>query len=847
VIRQDLAQGARRLIRAPRSTTAAVLVLGFGVGVVTAVFSIVNALFLAPLTVHEPDRIVYLYSQSTSGATGRVMPAALEVFASRADGLAGFTRHSQSVMMNLSIDGETQPAAVEVVDGRYFDVLRVAPALGRLLIPADDSRERQAAIVIAHDLWVRRFRSDPEMVGRQIRVTTLAGSITATIVGVAPHGFRGVTDPWRPTMAWLTASQAGSTESHTFPIARLASGVTVERMQAFVDATTADAREAMFLPVSFGARLSRELVDATRFTIRRGSDVRAPADPDAVLISPGLLTALTLIAVLVLVIAAANVSGLLLAQGIARTGEVAVRRALGASSWRLARQWLVEIGLLFAAAGGVGLLVAANLVSLYRAGAPSAHVLDVPVDWRVLAFAAAACGLTAMLVTLAPAIQAARVDVLSALGNGIAMPRKARFRLQHGVIVPQIAVTLALLVLAGVQVRALVRAERAVTGYASDGAIVVRMGLTDFQSPEALLRMPQVERSAYFEADIARRIRLLESITAQVRSATGTPHVALATSLPFRGHPGLFGQTVLGDGSDVPVAAAVTTVSGAYFDALRIALTAGRTFQGSVTKAGRNVVVISQSLASRLWPDRPAIGRSITLDPPRANSPREWLEVIGVAEDVLPVLSTSGDRSVVYLPMSVGTRAGFGAALPLLIVRGAGDSGVVAARVRAAVVGSHPDVEISSLQTAEQIVGEILYPRRIATAILLAAAVVGLLLASVGLYGLISQAVSQRYREIGIRAALGAAPRDLVGLVLRDGARVAAAGLAIGLGASALATRAASAWMTGPIGYEVARMRDAPLLVAAVFALLMIVMAMASYRPAQRAAKVDPIHVLRRF
>jgi len=665
-------------------------------------------------------------------------------------------------------------------------------------------------------------------------------------VGVAPQGFRGVSDPWRPTMAWLTASHAGSAEWNTFPIARLASGVTVERMRAFVDATTADAREAMLLPRDLW-RLSRAFVDATRFTIRRASEVRAPADPDATLISPGLLTALAVVAVLVLVIAAANVSGLLLAQGIARMGEVAVRRALGASPWRLARQWLAEIGLLFTAAGGVGLLAAVNLVALYRAGAPPSHALDVPVDGRVLLFAAAACGLTAMLVALAPAIQAARVDVLSALGNGIAMPRKARFRLQHGVIVPQIAVTLALLVLAGVQVRALVRAERADTGYASDGAIVVRMGLTDFQSPEALLRMPQAERNAYFEADIARRIRLLESITAQVRSARGTAHVALATSLPFRGYPGLFGQTVLGDGSDVPVAAAVTTVSGAYFDALRIALTAGRTFQGSATKAGRNVVVISQSLASRLWPDRPAIGRSIALDPPRANSPREWLEVIGVTEDVSPVLSTSGDRSVVYLPMSVGTaRAGFGSALPLLIVRSAGDSGVVAARVRAAVAGSHPDVEISSLQTSKQIVGEILYPRRVATGILLAAGIVGLLLASVGLHGLISQAVSQRQRELGIRAALGAAPGDLVGLVLRGGARVAAVGLAIGLGASALATRAAAAWMTGPAGHEVARLHHAPLPVATVVALLMTVMAWALFWPAKRAARVDPMSVLRR-
>jgi hypothetical protein len=340
---------------------------------------------------------------------------------------------------------------------------------------------------------------------------------------------------------------------------------------------------------------------------------------------------------------------------------------------------------------------------------------------------------------------------------------------------------------------------------------------------------------------------LLESITAQVRSAAGAAHVALATSLPFRGHPGLFGQAVLGDGNDVPVAAAVSTVSGAYFDALRTRLTAGRTFQGSATEAGRNVVVISQSLATRLWPNRPAIGRSIALDPPRANAPREWLEVIGVAEDVSPVLSTSGDRSVLYLPMSVrAARVGFGAALPLLIVRGAGDSGVVAARVRAVVAGSHPDVEISSLQTTEQIVGEILYPRRVATGILLAAGIVGLLLASVGLHGLISQAVSQRQREIGIRAALGAAPGDLVGLVLRDGARVAAVGLAFGLGASALATRAAAAWMTGPAGHEVARLHHAPLLVATVVTLLAVVMVLAAYWPASRAAKVDPMHVLRR-
>jgi predicted permease len=825
-----------------------VLVLGFGVGAVTAVFSVVNATFLTTLPVPEQDRLAYLYTQTPSGRTGRVMPAVLDVFKSRAAGLAEFTRHSQRTM-NVSLDGDTQPTTVEVVDGLYFDVLAVRPSMGRLLMPADDVVGEQAAVVVAHDFWTRRSHSDASLVGRPVRLTSSSGTVTATVVGVAPRGFRGVADPWRPTMIWMTAAHSGSVAAHTFPIARLAAGVSHVRLQALVDAATGAAHEAMSVPTDFG-RPAPEQVMTTQFTVRKASDVRVPSDPDAAPISPGLLGALVGVAVLILVVATANVSGLLLAQGMGRTVEVAVRRSLGAGSSRITRQYLTEIGLLFVAAGGIGILVATNLLALYRAAAPSATVLEVSTDWRVLLFTCLVCVVAAIPVALVVVMQTRGVNVLQALGNGMTMSRRTRIRLHHGVIVPQIAVTLALLVVAGVQVRGLLRLQFTPTGYASDGAVVVRMGLTDVRSPQSILKLPQAERNAYFESERAHRRQVLESVAAGVRTIPGVEHVGFSSTLPFRGYVDTTMQSVIAAGINTAVPVTVVKVSGGYFNALRIAQPGGpdRPFKGSDATAHGNVAVISQSLAQRLWPGGMAIGRAIALDPPNVRGPHEWLEIIGVADDVLPVLNTASERSVIYLPLSVGAGRGefmVGAALPVLVVRGAADAGTLARQVRQVVARSSPAVEISSLQTTEEIVREILYPRHIATAILIAASVLGLVLASVGLYGLVTQSVSQRQRELGIRAALGATPRDLVRLVLRDGIRLTAYGLGAGLAISAIATRAGAAWINDPMAHEAAWPHYAPFVVATVVTLLCIVITSASLWPACRAARRDSINVLR--
>ena len=846
MFRQDLALGARRLKRSPGFTAIAVLVLGLGVGAVTAVFSVANALFLTTLPVPDHDALVYLYSQTPWGGSGRVMPAVLDVFKSRAGDLAAFTRHSHRTM-NVSLDGDTQPATVEVVDGQYFDVLAVRPAIGRLLTPADDLAGHQAAVVVAHDLWARRFHSDASLVGRQVRLTSPSGPVTATVVGVAPRGFRGVADPWRPTMIWMTAAQAGSVTTHTFPIARLAPRVSHGRLQALVDAATGAAHEAMSVPTDFG-RPAPESVRTTRFTVRKASDVRVPSDPDARPISPGLLGALVAVAALMLVVAAANVSGLLLAQGMGRTAEVAVRRSLGAAPSRIARQYLTEIGLLFVAAGGIGILVATNLLALYRAVAPPGNVLEVSTDWRVFLFACVVCVVAAIPVGLVVVIQTLDVNVVHALGNGMAMPPRTRSRLHHGVIVPQIAVTLALLVVAGVQVRALLRLQLTPTGYASDGAVVVRMGLTEVRSPESILKMPQAERNAYYETERARRQLVLESVAVGVRTIAGVEHVGFSSSLPFRGYLGTPGQSIIAADTKTVVPVAVVKVSGGYFNALQIALPAGETFQGSDSAARGNVALISQSLAQRLWPGGVAIGRAIALDPPALQRPHEWLEIIGVVGDVLPVLKTASERSVLYLPLSVGAgRTDFmvGAALPVLVLRGMADAGTLANQVRPIVTRSSPAVEISSLQTTEEILREILYPRHIATTILIAAGVLGLMLASVGLYGLVTQSAAQRQRELGIRAALGATPRDLVRLVLRDGIRLTGYGLGGGLCISAIATRAAAAWINDPMAHEAVWLHHAPLVVATVVTLLCIAITSASLWPAMRAARLDPMNVLR--
>jgi putative ABC transport system permease protein len=541
------------------------------------------------------------------------------------------------------------------------------------------------------------------------------------------------------------------------------------------------------------------------------------------------------------VIATANVAGLLLARGVTRTNEVAVRRALGAAGTRVTRQLLTETVLLSVAAGTVGLVVAWNLLAIFQATTPSAFALTVPLDWRVLMFAAAVCIGTGVLVGLAPALQAGRVNVLAALGATGAGTGRSRGLSRYWIVIPQIALSVILLVVAGVHVRALRHLELADRGYATEGGIVIRPRLWNELPPWQVMELPDDVRRQFQDRMSARARVFSQAVLDRIGALTGPDRVALVDRLPYLAYTSS-PDHVVGLGSEAKVDASYVRVSGGYFAAMDIRLESGRTFDSRDSAAGRTVAIVSRSLERRLWPIGRAVGKTIAFEPQWASSKNlEWLEIIGTVEDVMPILGTVGDQPLVYRP-AIET----GESIPMfylgrpgtLVVRPQGDRGALISRIKAVILGTDAFSEVSSIQTTEQLVGEILYPRRVGAGILVAAGCVGLTLAALGLYALMSYSVAQRRREIGIRTSLGASPRDLTGLVLRDAARVIAIGGGLGVLGAAVAVRLTAGLVPGLPFVDMFALISVPLVLAAVILV-------ASYLPARRAARVDPIEALR--
>ena len=840
---QDVRYGARLMRRSPGFTLVAVAVLALGIGVNTALFSIVNALFYAPLQVRAPGELAYIYKLTIYDRVNPIGAKQLNGLATLGAGIVDFTRHGWR-SMNLTVDGDTQPAMIESVDGNYFSLLGVKMAAGRPLGPPDDNpAATEFPAVISHTYWKQRFGADLAALGKTIRLSSTSGATVYTIVGVTSAGFRGISDPWSPTQVWIAAPQEEQRSVGGYLIARLKPGTTLDGFRSFIETATETLKEAArqdpFFPGSIKARMAPQDIETMRFAVFPASEVRTPRDPNAKLIPANMLAGLTIVVALVLVIATANVAGLVLARGVSRTSEVAIRRALGAVGGRLTRQLLTETVLLSIAGGVLGLAVASAFLGVFRVTSPSTFGLEVPLEWRVLGFAFGVCLATGIILGLAPAVQAARVSVFDALGNGQIWTRGARTRLRRWVVIPQVALSLLLLVVAGVHVRTLMRIDLTNLGYATEGAFVFRVGRLDALRPQAVLIPSAEERKRVFARDEARAAIFARSLFSSLDAVAEVEQAALTTGLPFGGYQ-LGWRPAGARESPAQVPAAETWVGDGYFDAMRIRRRAGRTFDQRDGATTRRVAVISQTLARALWPAGNAVGHEIAwIPPPGVLNQPQWLEVVGVVDDVYPVPGRGGELAVLYIPTSQASIAPFRAlSRDMLVVRARDSSPATVASIKRAILAADPFAEVSSARTSEQIVGELLYPQRVAATVLTVAGGVGLILAAIGLYGLIAYSVAQRQREIGIRATLGAAPGDLVRLVLRDGARVVAvAGLA-GLAIAVLAVRLTAGLLPGLPLVDYFSFIAVPAFLAAVILA-------AAWFPARRAARVDPIEVLR--
>jgi putative ABC transport system permease protein len=822
---QDVRYGLRTLRRSPAFAAVAVLVLALGIGINTAVFSIVNAVLFRTLQVPALEQLVYVYD--TSGV------ADINLFRERFGAALGAVAAHASVRDVFSADGRDERLAGELVTANYFDVVGVRPMLGRTFRPADeDLASTELAVVISDDLWSRRFARDPAVVGKHVRIHDKV----FTVAGIVGPTFTGLAEPWNPSRFWITTAQFyGATNPDVARavarhpgnmVARLVPGISFAEARAILSALRVDTPRGP---------------QPNAYLVLRASDVLVPSNPTEKA-WPIRLPAyvISVIVALVLLIAAANLAGILMARGVTRTSELAVRRALGAGTLRLVRQLLTESVLLSAIGGLAGLFVAELCITLYRAYSPAQYLVDVPLDTHVLLFTAAVCIGTGLLVGLAPALQALKVDVIAALGGGVSAgaARRVSRRLRHGIVIPQIALSIVLLVVAGAHVRTLMHLELSDLGYRTEHLAVLRVG---FWVNDGYWNSTTAEQRA------ARTQTFFRSVLDRIREVPGVSAAGFATWLPVYSDAGVIprvyaSQDAFRAGSPGTIAEGAGAVSDGYYRAMGISLLRGRDFDSRDTATSPRVAIISESLARRLWPAGDSLGRmlgQVNASNLKPNQEPEWSAVIGIVSDVAPVLNDGSEHASVYGSMSqVEIPAGIDLTT---VIWATGDQTTLEPALQTAIGTADASARVSSAQTMTQMVAQMMYPRRATVWILGVSGFAGLLLAAIGLYGVISYSVAQRLREIGIRSALGAGHGDIVALVLKEGAKVAAMAAVPGLGLSVVALRLTSR-LVGPEGpvpaTDLAMFVVVPLLMA-------VVILLACYIPARRAARVDPMVVLR--
>ena len=833
---QDVRQALRTLRKHPAFVSLAAFVLALGIALNAAIFSIVYALLFRPLPVAASGELVSLYVATSRQPDLRTpLPdralAYLQTHSGAFTGVTAHWRHSYT----LRADDETDAITAEGVLSNYFDVLGVKPMLGRpLQVAEDDVANPERAVVISHALWVRRFNSDPQIVGKVITLIPPSTQVdmTVTVVGVMGPEFKGISDPWRPTQLWITFAQGqGPLPPGRFSgvgIGRVRPGISDAQLRTMLETQAPQALQGIFAPTI-----------VPRIVVYRTNAVRMPFDPSAKLIPARLAGALTIVVATVLLVAATNIAGILMARGVGRSGEIAVRRVLGAGALRIARQLLAE-SLLLSCAGGVGGFVLAGwLVKLFQTLTPAQYAFDVDMNLRVVLFTTAICVAAGVVVGIVPAKQALRLDVLPWLqGSGAMQTRQTRRRLRHAITLPQVACSLMLLLVAGVYVRGLLRVELGDTGYESRNLLVA--------SPA--IRMRPGELNDRFKPDpqqaerYAERTRgFYQQLLVRLGAIPGAADTAIASTLPLyeppeRQHLSAVSQEEFDNGVRVGVGIERNTVSPGFFRTMQISVLTGRDFDERDTRTMPKVTVIGETLARRLWPGRDAVGQTLTLVNafPAQGEKNEFYRVVGVVKDVQPVLH-QGARAFVYLPLGQEWRP----SSSYLLVRGTGDSRTLIPAVRTAVANADTMADVRSVRTMSQMIAEILYLRRIAAAILALSGAVALFLAMLGVYGVIAYSVAQRSGEIGVRMALGAGRRDIIGLILREGATVAAAGSLAGLILGYTAMRVTSSRYLALPPIDVVMMLATPiLLIGAVL--------LACYLAARRAGGMDPMDVLRR-
>jgi macrolide transport system ATP-binding/permease protein len=808
----DVRFAFRRLLKSPGFTLTAVASLALGVGANTAIFSLVNSALLRPLPARQPERLVAL---NVSGAGGSMLAFSYPAYRDYRDRSAHVLEGlfaTRFAPMSLSRGGDNQRIWGDLVTGNYFEVLGVAAARGRAFTPAEDAAPLAHPVAVISDAcWRHRFGADPDIVGREI---TLNGH-PFRVVGVAPEGFKGTDiiytpEVWVPMMMqeWIEPGNAWlerRTTQNIFATGRLREGVTHEQAESALNLLAAE--------------LGREHPDTdegqTISLMPPGFIV--PQLRGAVLSFAAILMG---VVGLVLLLACVNLASLLLARGAARRREIAVCLALGAGRLRLVRQLLTESLLLALAGGAAGLFLALWIIDLVVAFKPPIDIpiwLDLAVDWRVLLFALAASLATSLVFGLAPALQATRPELVPALKDLGAQTGRARSRLRGALVVAQVALSLVLLLAAGLAVRALGHLQTTSPGFVVENGLVLSYDLAQMGYDEA--------RGEQFHKQLVERVRGLPG----VRSASLTDLFPLSLNYSSNNFHAE-GQPVA-RGANVPTAM-VASVGLDYFPTMGIPLVAGREFAPADDEEAPRVVIVNEALARKYFPGpdaSAAVGRRISHRGPDG----PYSQIVGVARDGKYWTMGEAPQPFVYFPLAQSYNS-----TAVLVVRAEGDPEGLAGPIRNVIGGLDAGLPVYDVKTMEEHLGLSLFPARVAATLLGAFGLLALTLAAVGVYGVVSYAAAQRTREIGIRMALGARRWDVLRLVGGRGLLLVAVGVVIGLGAALALTRFMAGLLYGVSATD-------PAVFAAVVLLLSAVALLACYVPARRATKVDPMVALR--